>query len=573
MKTKSLPWILLLCTAALGLRLWGLGWMLPQRMEPDAQVVVQTRILHDADREQAEWFGTYGLFTAYAAALLPAPRQAEATADMSLSEHRRNASAEVVRVRLAVALLSLLIIPATWWLARQALGAPAALLATALMATSLLHLSMSQQARPHGVACALYLLAVLAALHLRRRPDWRAYVLAGITAGLAGGALQSGLSVLPALAVAHLFRERGRGPSSFWRILVPIAIVVALLAFFYPLLVGQTVSMFQVDGGSFSQGAHRVRLDLFNGKGLPHMLWSLWSYEPTILILGAVGLPLALARLPRSSAGRRDLLVALAFALPYVAAFGIFEGFQERMLLPLLPYLAVLAAFPLDTALRRSPTRARPAVAAVALLVLAFPAAMALKLSALRTTDDTLEQAADWIAEHAQVEEDVVLVTFPLDLPLFQDDAALAINREVIPDVPDFYPRLTRWFKYQSYDVQARLAPERPAAERFGLVYARPAEYAGDAARAQAALERSDARYAVVELFGPEREVPGNTRIAENIAAQGRRVARFAPWRDVESSDLPFEHEGLPSHRQAHVVGYLLAAERMGPVIEVYELR
>ena len=52
-KTKSLPWILLLCAAALGLRLWGLDWMLPQRMEPDAQVVVQTRILHDADREQA----------------------------------------------------------------------------------------------------------------------------------------------------------------------------------------------------------------------------------------------------------------------------------------------------------------------------------------------------------------------------------------------------------------------------------------------------------------------------------------------------------------------------------------
>ena len=73
MTTKPLPWILLLCLAALGLRLWSLDWMLPHRMEPDAEVVIQQRLLYDEARDQDVWFGTYGLVTAYSASLLPGP--------------------------------------------------------------------------------------------------------------------------------------------------------------------------------------------------------------------------------------------------------------------------------------------------------------------------------------------------------------------------------------------------------------------------------------------------------------------------------------------------------------------
>src|SRR5512139_980413 len=98
--SKTLMWVLLLCAAALGLRLWSLDWMLPQRVEPDSEIVAQTRILHEPAREQAWRFGTYALLTASSAALLPAPRQKPATAEMTLAEHRENAAAEVVRVRL-----------------------------------------------------------------------------------------------------------------------------------------------------------------------------------------------------------------------------------------------------------------------------------------------------------------------------------------------------------------------------------------------------------------------------------------------------------------------------------------
>jgi hypothetical protein len=568
--SKTVVWVLLLCALSLGLRLWSLDWMLPHRVEPDSEVVAQTRILFDADREEAWRFGTYGLLTAYTAALLPAPRQVAPTADMSLEEHRANAASDVVRIRLAVALLSLLIVPATWWLARQALGGPSALFAAALMATSLLHLSLSQQARPHAVACSFMTLAVAAAIQLRRRPSWARYAVAGLAAGLAAGALQSGLAVLPALAVAHLSRERSERASSFWRITLSAAVFALLLALFYPLIASQTAELFELREGRIDQGTHRVDLAHFDGRGFPIMLWSTWSYEPTLLVLGAIGLVLAIRRWPLARSARRDLFVALAFVLPYVLAFGAFRGFQERMLLPLVPYLATLAAFPLDAALKRAPRRAW-AIGAAAVLALAVPTDLAARLSDLRARDDTIEQCAQWVEQHLQPETDVAVVTFPLDLPLFQDDKALQANREVIRDDPDFYPRLTRWFRYQAYAVQGRAEPLQPGSPRFGLIYARPQDFArGELV--DGALERLGARYALLELFPPEREVPGNTALVESLRQRGRRVARFAPWRDAESSDLPFEHEGLPSTIQAHVVRYLLRAERVGPVIEIYAL-
>ena len=572
MKNKALPSILLLCAAALGLRLWGLDWMLPHRLEPDAQVVAQVRLLSDPQRLEDEQYGTYGLVTAFAAAALPGPSEVPPTVDMTLAEHRANASAEVVHVRLAVVLLSLLAIPATWWLARQALSPGAALFAGALVAFSLLHVSLSQQARPHAVSCGTYLLAVLAALHLRRRPGWGPTLLAGLAAGLAVGTLQSGPSVVPALVVAQLLALTTPWRHRLARIAVALAVVAALLYLFYPFLFQPTTSKVQVQEGHINQSAHKVDLALFNGGGFAKILWILWSYEPVLLVLAGLGLVAALRRLPAGAAARCDLLVVLAFAVPYTLAFGSFEGTQERMVLPLVPYLAVLAAFPLDAALRGARGALRPAVVLGSVLVLALPAGLAARLVQLRARDDTLEQVASWVEQGLQPDQDVALVTFPLDLPLFHDDRALALNREVMPDRIDFYPRITRWFRYQSYRVQAALAPARPAPQRYGLVYARPAETAQDPQQAGEAIERLHARLAIVELFPPARSVPGNARMAANLAAHGRRVARFSPWRQGDPDDLAFEHEGLPSHREAHVVSYLLRAVRLGPVIEVYEL-
>jgi hypothetical protein len=119
--------------------------------------------------------------------------------------------------------------------------------------------------------------------------------------------------------------------------------------------------------------------------------------------------------------------------------------------------------------------------------------------------------------------------------------------------------------------VQGRANPLQPRRRASGWS-SRGRRISPKADQVDASLERIGARYALLELFPPEREVPGNTQLVDVLRSRGHRVARFAPWRDTESSDLPFEHEGLPSTIQAHFVRYLLEAERVGPVIEVYAL-
>lgn len=576
MKSRALLVLLVLCAAALGLRLRGLDFLLPHRMEPDGEIVAQVRLIDAPDRDEDWQFGTYGLLTAYLARALPEP--APAGPDASLEELLEESSWEVVRVRLVVALLSLLLIPATYRLARRALERPAALFAAALAATSLLHLSMAQQARPHSAATGVYLVAVLSAVCLRRRPTWGAYALAGVTAGLSIGILHSGVAVLIPLAAAHLLRERGERPTGFARVLLPAAIVAGLFALFYPFVFSESVSSVHLDSevAVVQQSGHEIDLTRFNGGGFAKVLWTLWAYDPLILVLAGVGLVLAWRRAGgvRGIARQRDLLIVLSFAVPYLLAIGSFEQTQERFVLPLVPYLAVLAAFAADGLLRLAAGRpgARPVAATVLLALLAIPASFAWRLSSVRRADDTFEQAAHWIEANLDADRDTVLVMFPVQLPLLHDRESLALLAEKVPDQDDFYPIATRWLRQELYRIEPPQGPGAP--ERWRLLLGGPRDLdPGAGSDAAEHLRELGVTHVVVELFPPERGVVGGTEASEALRRLGRRVARFAPWSEVDSSDLPYEHEGLPSHPRANVVGYLRRAERFGPVLEIYDVR
>jgi hypothetical protein len=158
----------------------------------------------------------------------------------------------------------------------------------------------------------------------------------------------------------------------------------------------------------------------------------------------------------------------------------------------------------------------------------------------------------------------------PIDLPLFHGDAALEANSRLIPQ-GDVYPRITRWWRYQER-VQAELGPPWSGPPRYDLLFAPLPELRRPGADPAAVFAALGARWHVIELFPPEREVPGNALVIEAMRAGRRRVARFAPWKEGRESELPFEHEGLPSHPQAHFAAYLLRSLRLGPVIEVWEL-
>jgi 4-amino-4-deoxy-L-arabinose transferase-like glycosyltransferase len=127
---------------------------------------------------------------------------------MTLEEHLDFAGGLDRLVRGIVSVASVLLIPATWLLARRLFTPGWSLFAAALCSLSLLNLQFGQLARPHAFAAPFTVLAVAAAVRLRRRPDLGSYVLCGVAGALAIGALQSGVAVLLPFAVAFLLRER-----------------------------------------------------------------------------------------------------------------------------------------------------------------------------------------------------------------------------------------------------------------------------------------------------------------------------------------------------------------------------
>lgn len=577
--------LVLVVLAGLVLRMTGIGFMLPHQGEPDGLVIdKQVEILrggaraHEAQRLSA----FYPHLVADLAAALPQPAPqgaAHVAAPLTLAEHLARARSRRLDIRIVVALLSLLAIPGTWWLARRWLPESWSLVAAALLATSVFHIWFAQQARPHAAEASLALLAVLSAIGLRRRGGWSAYVVTGIAVALALGCLQNGSAVLPAVGVAVLLRWRARLEPA-WRLVLGSLIVAAgavlALLLFYPFVfdaprkadIGTQGSMVHLSG-------HIVDLAMFNGRGFATVARSLWEYDPSICALAALGLVIAAAGLvrrrfrTRADVGRdlRDeLWIVLAFVIPYLVAIGMYQRTYQRFVLPLVPYECALAAWALWRATvlaSRAGAVARRCALVLALALVLFQCFAAWKLVHVRAQPDTITQAARWIESHAAPSARVsVLPT--IDLPLLESQAARTANMTTMAD-PAF-----PWFLYQ-----VDLPPGAFEGDGWNL-YAMPlaTDAKRTAARADpvAFVRDQHADYVALEVFaGARRPFLGSIRAA--AAAQGELVARISPDAVDRGENLPLVYQDDEYPYTTPWFARVLRARCVGPVVEIYKLR
>jgi hypothetical protein len=535
--------VLLLALLALGLRARGIGFGLPHATFSDARVLVDQIAALRADEPDPDDHRLYPHLVPRVASWLP-DAEASPAPDDELDTHLARAAQPYLQARWVSVLLSLLILPATYKLARLSLARGPSLFATALVATSLLHVSFAQQERPHGALAAFTALAVLAAIHLRRRPSIGAYLLSGVAAALALGALHSGVAVLIPLVAAHLLRERtpARGPA--WG-LVPPLVVALSIPFFYPFQFAETQRLAvesQGDASVLNLSGHFVKLETFDGGGFSNVLGSLYSHDPLLLALAAVGASTWLLR--RSKPGR-DQLVLLAYAVPYFLVIGLYGKSAERFALPLLPFLACLAAAPLQ----RMPRALVPAA-----LLLLVPLGLARRLGHVRAAPDTYSAVAAWVADNVPAERRVLLVLDPnQDLPLAQDAAALAAGES--------WPWPSRWFEYQLRRPQP-LTGARDVRVPSGV----PLQQLS--ADPLAALRACGAEVVVVERVagGPRSALQRDIRAA--LARSAARSHVVAPGAGEEGARLFVRQVSWrrPLFRR------LLDVERTGPTLEVYDL-
>ncbi len=465
-------WLLALIVAlALGLRLASVGRLLPSLREPDAfEVYEMQRAQGDpALVKGVNFHERYPWLLAWTLAALPA---AHAPAELAPAEaeerHLALAARPFVVVRTAVALLATLQVLLTFFLARRFVSERLALLASLLVATSLLQLLFSVEARPHGAHAGLALLALIATLQLAERFSLARLSLAVLGSAAAVATLQLGLSTLPPLALA-CFLAAGRGFARRALVALAAPLVAGALALAWytnkPYVDAQGIHLASAEGGG-----HTLFFQLMDFLGSWRGAVMLFEHDPALAALAGAGLLLVLVRarsLWREAQvpTRRALLVACAFALPYTLVITIQGEVYERFLLPLLPFLAILGAHCAGWLWSKRPLRVVPIAA------LAFGCVSAAQFARLALVPDAFEQAAGWLREHAREGERIAL--FPDNaLPLLYTPASVAAQivdpaQENVPwvtyqaTIPSLAPG-TRTFDVRSFPARRALPRNGP---------------------------------------------------------------------------------------------------------------
>ena len=579
---RNARWALLALALALSFtlatRLWGIGFLLPHRTEPDRELAQQVLVLGSSEEHALESpvMAKYPWLIARLATLgyRTVDPRLDAT-PRSLEAHAARCSAPTLHVRVIVTALGLLIVPATWWLARRFFGPADALLAAWIVAASLLHHSFSQQARPHVALASFVTLAVLACARLATRGRTIDWVLASLATALAIGTLHSGIATLCPLGAAIALRSWRDRFATIWRLVFPIATTVLAIVWFYPFLlvaaVGGESAGFEIRGSRIVHGDHTFDLHSFHGRGFVLIARSMWFYEPALSLALAAAILIALGALLRRRAIPSEawdsLFVTLSFVLPYFVVIGLYQRTFQRFLLPLLPFFALLAVYGWSTVRALLVARVRPGIVRAASVLawgflVALPAANVMRQAWLHARPDTYEELASWIESTLDPAEDRLACLPPLGLPpLLQSDESLtALGSSRDP------AQLVYWHVYQALvPSSAKLGPRSHVellqftSEDTRLLRTDPEEF----------VRKLPFRYVALETEERSAAIAKRRTFEAILREKGEVVARFAP----DELPLPLEYQErqfgdwLPSFSWR-----LWGARAAGPVIEVLRM-
>jgi hypothetical protein len=265
-----------------------------------------------------------------------------------------NVSAHLA-ARIFTALVGSLSIFICYLVAKKAYGKAIATLAAVFTAFTVLHIQISHFYALDVVLVAFTLGALYFTLWVAQGEGYRAYIMAGVFAGLSMATRVNGVIVLFPLLVAHLIREGWPAspllqsiPSLMKRLFhkeLILACVCALGVFLVinPALVldpsARSFFLWELMGAS---GYFRPQRALqFEGTTPLYYLTNLlfWAMGPSLEVVSILGVVYALAR-----ARKKENTIFLTFIVMYFAAVGTQRNKYIRYVLPMLPALNILAA-------------------------------------------------------------------------------------------------------------------------------------------------------------------------------------------------------------------------------------
>lgn len=396
-------WIVLALVFAIALtaRLWSIDHGLPAIFNPDeaSHFVPRAVRLHEIGGFDTGYFLnppliTYVFYLAFALWF--------AGSDGVLATAASDPAAPYLVARVVVALIGAIGVVVIYLVGRVLIDRRAGLMAATLMAVSFLPVHWSHFATNDVAAMVAGTVSLLGSAIVLKSRHLGGYVLAGVGLGLASGTkYTAGIVILALLAAAftHWRAEHGRAVIG---LLVAGACSIAAFLLAVPTLVTDTQGvlddLLRLDasgGGEPKIGQAQENGHLYYGWVLT---WGLGWLTCGLAIVGAVW---SLIR------DRRMAALLLTSPLAYFAFMGEQAAFFGRWLLPVLPFVLLLAAvgaIRLTEAITdRLDWPATPVLATVTVLMCLQSVIHVAHMNTLFGRTDTRTQAAEWMRENLPV--------------------------------------------------------------------------------------------------------------------------------------------------------------------------
>jgi hypothetical protein len=349
---KKVNWILIaVVTLGLGLRLWGIGFGLPYMYHPDEglPVSIALRFLRTADLNPNFYNWPSLLFYLDALVYLALFGVGKilgwfvTPADLPMPEVQAIAVGKVLLpaefwlARGLTALAGTLAIIAVYLICRELFARKsAAWLAALFVAVEILDVKNSQYIRPDTYLVLFILVSGYSAIKIVDDPRARNYVLAGIAAGLATSSKYNAALVVIPIVCAHWLRFGWRGVS---RREIYFAALASLAAFLVttPYAILDWTRFWQM--GPLEDATHYATGHA-GGEGNSFE----WYLEVLTSALRWL-LPVAIIEAMRVLLTREKKgIVLISFPIIYFAFVSLFTVHFDSTILPVIPFLIILAA-------------------------------------------------------------------------------------------------------------------------------------------------------------------------------------------------------------------------------------
>ncbi len=406
------------------LRFWGLRFGLPHdSVRPDEEILVGAALSIFGGRLHPHFFDWPSLFlyaTAGGYAVLFAFERAfglVANADDFIARAVADPTSVHLVARVLGAASGVATIAAMYFAAREVCSRRTAIMSAALLSIAFLHVRDSHYGLTDVPSTFLAVCSFWAAVYAAARGvTMRRLAVAGVLAGLAASTkYNTGLILAPALVVVgeHAIRTRDLG----WAVKAVAMLAVTSIAGFvagtpYAVLDYQPFSAALTNLHDHLTGGH-AGIDL--GRG--------WTYHLFFTLRYGLGVPL----LAMSLAGAlwlvadRSWRAAMMLSFPVVYYYTVGSGLTvfTRYMMPMVPFMCLMAAVFIDRAAERAASFTRsaavPAIAAAVLFVVAAvpPLVQSVAFDRLLARPDTRLAGAEWVESH-----------FPMGAALYQTGAS-----------------------------------------------------------------------------------------------------------------------------------------------------